>query len=101
MIIIGLTGSIGMGKSKAASVLRRFGVAVSDADAVVHRLMAPGGAAVAPVNAAFPGVVRNGAVDRAMLGQLVFGDPASVAHAHVIEMYGLFLGIPREGELNR
>ena len=78
MIIIGLTGSIGMGKSKAASVLRRFGVAVSDADAVVHRLMAPGGAAVAPVNAAFPGVVRNGAVDRAMLGQLVFGDPAAL-----------------------
>ena len=44
MIIIGLTGSIGMGKSKAASVLRRLNVAVSDADAVVHRLMAPGGA---------------------------------------------------------
>ena len=84
MIIIGLTGSIGMGKSKAASVLRRFGVAVSDADAVVHRLMAPGGAAVAPVNAAFPGVVRNGAVDRAMLGQLVFGDPAALRRLEAI-----------------
>ena len=75
MIIIGLTGSIGMGKSKAASVLRRFGVAVSDADAIVHNLMAPGGAAVAPVEAAFPGVVRNGAIDRPALGQRVFGDP--------------------------
>jgi dephospho-CoA kinase len=74
MIVIGLTGSIGMGKSKAASVLRRLGVAVSDADATVHRLMAPGGAAVAPVNAAFPGVVRDGAVDRAALGHRVFGD---------------------------
>ena len=78
MIIIGLTGSIGMGKSKAASVLRRLGVAVSDADATVHRLMAPGGAAVGPVEAAFPGVVRGGAVDRAALGQRVFGDPGAL-----------------------
>lgn len=75
MIIIGLTGSIGMGKTTAASVLRRLGVAVSDADATVHRLMAPGGAAVGPVEAAFPGVVRDGAVDRAELGQRVFGNP--------------------------
>jgi dephospho-CoA kinase len=74
MIIIGLTGSIGMGKSTAATMLRRMGVAVSDADATVHRLLAAGGAAVAPVDAAFPGVVRDGAVDRALLGQRVFGD---------------------------
>lgn len=73
--ILGLTGSIGMGKSEAARMFRRLGVQVFDADAAVHRLMARGGAAVAPIDAAFPGVVRDGAVDRRALGAQVFGKP--------------------------
>ena len=72
--VIGLTGSIGMGKSTAAAMLREAGLPVFDADAEVHRMMAPGGAAVAPVGAAFPGVVADGAVDRAALGARVFAD---------------------------
>lgn len=76
--VIGLTGSIGMGKSVASGMLRRFGVPVFDADAEVHKLMAKGGRAVAAVEAAFPGVVRDGAVDRPSLGARVFGDGAAL-----------------------
>ena len=72
--IIGLTGSIGMGKSTAAAMMREAGLPVFDADAEVHRMMAPGGAAVAPIEAAFPGTVCDGAVDRAALGARVFAD---------------------------
>lgn len=75
MIILGLTGSIGMGKSTAARGFRRLGVPVYDADAEVHRLLDKGGAAVPLVSAAFPGVVKEGAVDRAALGKRVFDDP--------------------------
>jgi dephospho-CoA kinase len=75
MFVLGLTGSIGMGKSAAARMFRRLGVPVYDADAAVHRLMARGGAAVARVEAAFPGVARDGAVDRRALGARVFGKP--------------------------
>ena len=78
MIVIGLTGSIGMGKSTAAKMFRRLGVPVEDSDAAVHALFATGGAAVEPVGAAFPGVVKDGAVDRAALGKLVYGDPAAL-----------------------
>ena len=79
MIILGLTGSIGMGKSAAARTLRRLGVPLFDADAVVHRLLAPGGAAVGPVEAAFP-EVRDaaGGIDRQRLGQRVFRDPPAL-----------------------
>ncbi len=73
-----------MGKSTAAAALRRLGVPVHDSDAVVHRLMAPGGAAVAPVEAAFPGVVARGAVDRAALGAKVFADPAALRRLEAI-----------------
>jgi dephospho-CoA kinase len=76
--IIGLTGSIGMGKSTAAAMFRRLGVRVHDADATVHRLLARGGRAVKPVGATFSGVVHDGAVDRAALGRKVFGDPAAL-----------------------
>jgi len=76
--VIGLTGSIGMGKSTAAAMLRAAGLPVFDADAEAHRTMAPGGAAVAAVEAAFPGVVRAGAVDRAALGARVFGDAGAL-----------------------
>ena len=72
--VIGLTGSIGMGKSTAAAMLREAGLPVFDADAAVHRMMAAGGAAVAPIDAAFPGTVCGGAVNRRALGDLVFAD---------------------------
>jgi len=75
MILIGLTGSIGMGKSETAKMFRRAGVPVYDADAAVHALMRKGGAAVKPVEAAFPGVVKDGAIDRPELGKRVFGKP--------------------------
>jgi dephospho-CoA kinase len=75
MIVLGLTGSVGMGKSTAAAMLRRLGVPVHDADATVHRLMAPGGAAVAAVAKAFPDMRRkDGGIDRVALGRRVFAD---------------------------
>ncbi|HJT07989.1 MAG TPA: dephospho-CoA kinase [Stellaceae bacterium] len=76
MIVLGLTGSVGMGKSTAAAMLRRLGVPVHDADATVHRLMAPGGAAVAAVAKAFPDTRRKngGGIDRVALGRRVFAD---------------------------
>lgn len=67
MIILGLTGSIGMGKSATAGLFREAGVPVYDADAAVHALYAEGGAAVAPIEAAFPGVTHQGAIDRQKL----------------------------------
>jgi len=78
MIVIGLTGSIGMGKSTTSAMFAQAGVPVYDADAEVHRLYAKGGGAVDAVEAAFPGVVRDGAVDRALLGQRVLGDPEAL-----------------------
>lgn len=78
MIILGLTGSIGMGKSTAAQQLRRLGFAVHDADATVHGLLGRGGGAVSAIAAAFPGVVRDGAVERRVLGAQVFDDPAAL-----------------------
>lgn len=74
MIVLGITGSIGMGKSTVCRMLRELGVPVHDADAAVHTLFRPGGAAVEPIAAAFPGVVVDGAVDRTKLGPRVFGD---------------------------
>ncbi|MEQ8814965.1 MAG: dephospho-CoA kinase [Thalassobaculum sp.] len=84
MKVLGLTGSIGMGKSTAAGMLRRLGLPVHDADAAVHRLLARGGAAVPAIDAAFPGVVRDGAVDRPALGSRVFGDPEALARLEAI-----------------
>ncbi len=84
MIVIGLTGSIGMGKSTAAAALGRMGVPVCDSDAVVHRLLGPEGAAVGPVGRAFEGAVKDGAVDRAALGGRVFGDEAALARLEAI-----------------
>jgi dephospho-CoA kinase len=79
MIVLGLTGSIGMGKSTAASVLRRLGVPLYDADAEIHKMLGRGGAAVTAVEAAFPGVrSETGAIDRGLLGQRVFGKPAEL-----------------------
>ena len=67
-----------MGKSSAAQALRRLGVPVHDSDAVVHRLMGSGGAARKKIEAAFPGVIEDGAVDRKALGARVFADPAAL-----------------------
>ena len=75
MKIIGLTGGIGMGKSTAAAVFRRAGIPVFDADAAVHRLQARGGRAVPAIEAAFPGTIANGAVDRVALRHVVLGKP--------------------------
>jgi dephospho-CoA kinase len=83
-VVLGLTGSIGMGKSTAASMLRRLGVPVHDADAAVHTLMAKGGAAVPAIDRAFPGVVVNGTVDRQALGARVFDDPAALKQLEAI-----------------
>lgn len=74
MLLVGLTGSIGMGKSETAKMFAREGVPVYDADAAVHALYDVGGAAVAPVEAAFPGVVKDGRIDRSELGRRVLGD---------------------------
>ncbi len=85
MIVLGLTGSIGMGKSTAAATLRLLGVPVFDADAEVHRLLATGGAAVAPVEAAFSGVrAAAGGIDRQRLGQCVFKDRAALHRLEAI-----------------
>ncbi|WP_455373895.1 dephospho-CoA kinase [Limibacillus halophilus] len=84
MVILGLTGSIGMGKSTAAGMLRRLGLPVHDADAAVHRLMARGGRAVPAIERAFPGVVVGGAVDRKKLGAAVFDDPPALRRLEAI-----------------
>jgi dephospho-CoA kinase len=83
MKVLGLTGSIGMGKSTAANTLRRLRVPVFDADAAVHRLQGPGGRAVAPIAAAFPGAVRDTPrgprVDREALRRAVLGEDAALS----------------------
>ncbi|MBU4434268.1 MAG: dephospho-CoA kinase [Alphaproteobacteria bacterium] len=84
MIILGLTGSIGMGKSTTSAMFEALGVPVYDSDAAVHALYAVGGAAVAPVEAAFPGVVVDGAIDRARLSAAVLGDPEALAKLETI-----------------
>ncbi|WP_315925899.1 dephospho-CoA kinase [Mesorhizobium sp. SP-1A] len=76
MIVLGLTGSIGMGKSATARMFAEAGVPVHDSDEAVHRLYA--GKAAPLVEAAFPGTTVDGMVDRAKLGQRVLGDPAAL-----------------------
>lgn len=78
MIVLGLTGSIAMGKSTAAGMFRRLGVRVFDADRSVHEQLASNHDAVTAIAAAFPGVVRNGRVDRPVLAAAVFGDDAAL-----------------------
>ncbi len=84
LVIIGLTGSIGMGKTTTAAAFKRLGIPVHDADAAVHKLFARGGAAVQPIEEAFPGVVADGAVDRARLSQKVLGDDAALRRLEAI-----------------
>ena len=82
MIILGLTGSIGMGKSATAKMFAEAGVPVHDADAAVHRLYE--GEAVPPIEAAYPGTTRDGKVDRDELGRRVLGDAAAMARLEQI-----------------
>ena len=79
MYLIGLTGSIGMGKTQTAALFEQEGVPRYDADAAVHALYEVGGAAVEPIGKMFPKAVRDGAVDRAVLGQIVLKDSAKLA----------------------
>ena len=84
MLLIGLTGSIGMGKSETAKMFARHGVPVCDSDALVHALYDEGGAAVEPVGAAFPGVVVDGRVDRERLSREVVGKPEAMRKLEAI-----------------
>lgn len=84
MILLGLTGSIGMGKTTTARLFVDAGVPVHSADDAVHALYAKGGAAVVPVEAAFPGVIRDGAIDRQQLSARVTGDAAAMKRLEAI-----------------
>lgn len=95
MIILGLTGSIGMGKSTTAKMFAEMGVPVNDADAAVHALYQ--GEAVAPIEAAFPGTTKTGSVDRAELSRQLANDPSlfktleAIVHPLVREKERVFL----------
>jgi dephospho-CoA kinase len=82
MVILGLTGSIGMGKSTTAGFFAEAGAPVHDADAAVHQLY--DGAAAAAIEAAFPGTTAGGKVDRAKLGEQVLKDPAALKRLEAI-----------------
>ncbi|RKF19046.1 dephospho-CoA kinase [Altericroceibacterium spongiae] len=82
--ILGLTGSIGMGKSTVAEMFRELGVPVFDADAQVHKLQGPGGACVSAIERVFPGTTGADGVDRAELGHRVFGNSAALARLEAI-----------------
>ncbi|MBM3571343.1 MAG: dephospho-CoA kinase [Alphaproteobacteria bacterium] len=90
MMVLGLTGSIGMGKSVAAAMLRQMGVPVHDSDAAVHQLLGPGGKAVSEIGRRFAGVVRladqpkKAFVDRKALGGIVFGHPERLSQLNGI-----------------
>jgi dephospho-CoA kinase len=84
MVIAGLTGSIGMGKSNAAMALRQLGVPVHDADAAVHGLLGPGGRAVGKVAALFPEALKGDRIDRKLLGDRVFGDTTDLRRLEAI-----------------
>ncbi len=85
MIVLGLTGSIGMGKTTASAMLRGIGLPLFDADQVVHRLLRAGTGAAEAVAAAFPGVaLASGEIDRRRLGRLVFVDRTALARLEAI-----------------
>ena len=104
-LLVGLTGSIGMGKSTVAGMLREMDVPVFDADAEVHRLQAPGGAMLSLIEAAFPGTTGPHGLDRAKLGALVFGDADAlrrlerIVHPAVAEAQTEFMAAHRAAPL--
>jgi dephospho-CoA kinase len=83
-LILGLTGSIAMGKSAVAQMFRDEGIPVFDADAAVHYMQGPSGALVAEIEAVFPGTTNDAGVDRLALGAAVFGDPKKLAALEAI-----------------
>src|SRR5579875_1037476 len=93
MRILGLTGGIAMGKSTATAAFRRARIPVFDADAAVHALQARGGRAVGAIARAFPGTVREGAVDREALRRAVLGNPEALAR-----LEGIVHPLVREAE---
>jgi dephospho-CoA kinase len=105
MIILGLTGSIGMGKSTVAAMFAEAGVPVFDADAQVHELQGPGGRLVAEIEAAFPDTTTALGVNRTLLGEAVFGKPEAFArleaivHPAVAHERNLFLDANRDRPL--
>jgi dephospho-CoA kinase len=82
--VLGLTGSIGMGKSTVAQMFRDLGVPVFDADMEVRRMQGPGGSLLPAIEAEFPGTTGPAGVDRAALGERVFADPAALARLEAI-----------------
>ncbi len=84
MFILGLTGSIGMGKTVVAGQFAQLGVPVHDADKAVHELMEKGGAAVAAIGNIFPQAIRNGAVERGVLARRVFDNPQELCQLEEI-----------------
>ena len=84
MIVIGLTGSIGMGKSTVAAMFEEEGAPSFNSDTAVHMLYAAGGAAVEPVEAAFPGVSKHGAIDRVALSARVVGNVDEIKRLEAI-----------------
>jgi dephospho-CoA kinase len=84
MIVVGLTGSIGMGKSTVATMLRMLGLPVHDADAAVHRLLGPSGRAVKAVAKLFPEVLSGDRIDRKKLGDRVFQDTLALRRLEAI-----------------
>jgi dephospho-CoA kinase len=102
MKIIGLTGSIGMGKSTLAAQARALGIPVHDADACVHRLMQPDGVAFDAVQNVFPNAITNGEIDRKKLGKIVFDDSKkrkileSILHPLVRKESGKFIKLARK-----
>ena len=103
MKVIGLTGGIGMGKSTAGAIFQRAGIPVFDADAAVHKVQSKGGRAVRPIETAFPGTVKNGAIDRNALRAAVIGKPEAIRrleqilHPMVWEEEAKFLAAARRG----
>jgi len=96
-LLIGLTGSIGMGKSETAKMFARLGIPVNDSDANVHAVYEPGGAAVPEIEKSFPGTVRDGRVDRAALSRSLAADPSgfktleAIVHPLVAKVQQAFL----------
>src|SRR5438034_7239811 len=84
MIIVGLTGSIAMGKTETAKQFASFGIPVFDSDAEVHRQYAKGGEAVPAIAQVFPDAVVRGAVDRTKLSNIIVGDPGAVKRLEAI-----------------